>query len=120
MSPPAPDDHADGRWRGRMEEKVDQLKQLTDEDRRVASKHRHDIRETLHLQDNQLAEVGRDVKELKKKVAESLEPVVKELRDDKLKAKGAMLVIAAIGSGGAALAVWILTRIAAHFFPGIS
>lgn len=105
--PPAEDAHEDGRWRGRMEEKVDQLGVTLREERDLAGRVRHDVRNSLHLQDGLLAELKREVTTIKDEIV----PIVKTLRDDKIRAGGMIVVLAVIGSAIASLAVGLAGKL---------
>jgi hypothetical protein len=94
------ENHDLSRWMGRIEEKVDRLQGDVAEEKEGSANYRRDMRARMEAQDHSLADLDRDVGEVKK-----LGPVVQTLRDDRLKQRGAMIILAGIGGfGGTVLA----------------
>jgi hypothetical protein len=89
----------EGKWRGRIEQQVTQIADTQREEKTLAAKVRHDMRNSLHIQDNLLAEVKRDVSAISKIV-----PIVHSLRDASLKQKGIFVVLAALAAFVASVA----------------
>lgn len=98
------------RWMGRVEQKLDQLKEVADEEKDGSARYRHEMRERMESQDHSLAELDRDMTEIKK-----LSPIVHALRDDKLRQRGAIVVLAAIGTGVG----WLISTFASQIIEAL-
>ena len=92
----SPTEMEEGKWRGRIEQQVTQIADTQREEKTLAAKVRHDMRNSLHTQDSLLAEVKRDLS--------ALVPIVHSLRDAALKQKGIFIVLAALAAFAASVA----------------
>ena len=97
----SPSESVIARWMGSVDAKLEQLaKDVTDE-RSGSAQYRRDMRERMEGQDHSLADLDRDIKEMK-----AIKPVVDQLRDERLKQRGMILTLTALG----AFAAWLLAN----------